>query len=440
MDTQPTRAETEIALARSSAEFAPSAAAVLAVIYGVLAVGHAFLLPPGIREPLMALAGGTALACAVLARLWRSHGSEARAHGAVVAMALLVWANTSLHLWLQPVAENATNFTILLLGLGLLVTTRRWFYPLAALALGSWFVLAGAHLAGDVQHWTWHLLFATTVAVIAHEQRRRTVRKGIRRECMLRHHAEVLQQLMHAPELGTERGDEVLERIVADGARTLGVARAGVWRFDHGADAITSIAQYDELGPGAAGLARRLARRDAPAYFAALDTERTIAAADARTHPATRELSTGYLELLGVDALLDSPILVDGSLLGVLCLEHRGGERAWTLEEQSFAASLASLAALAIQSEERARLERRTQTAERLESLGLLAGGVAHDFNNLLTAVLGNAELAASQLGREHPVRADVDTSSTPRRAPRISPGRCSPTRAARPSSPRPWT
>ncbi|MCA9674200.1 MAG: PAS domain S-box protein, partial [Myxococcales bacterium] len=45
------------------------------------------------------------------------------------------------------------------------------------------------------------------------------------------------------------------------------------------------------------------------------------------------------------------------------------------------------------------RMERNVQTTQRIESLGILAGGVAHDFNNLLVAILGNADLALREAG-----------------------------------------
>ncbi|MCA9576582.1 MAG: response regulator [Sandaracinaceae bacterium] len=46
----------------------------------------------------------------------------------------------------------------------------------------------------------------------------------------------------------------------------------------------------------------------------------------------------------------------------------------------------------------RRQLEDQVQRSEKLESLGLLAGGVAHDFNNLLVGILGNASWLARGL------------------------------------------
>ncbi len=68
---------------------------------------------------------------------------------------------------------------------------------------------------------------------------------------------------------------------------------------------------------------------------------------------------------------------------------------------------------------ERRRLEEQLAGAQRMEALGLLAGGVAHDFNNLLTAIAGYGELARARL--DEPARARDDLDEVLRAAGRAS-------------------
>ncbi|HWN18270.1 MAG TPA: response regulator [Gemmatimonadales bacterium] len=53
--------------------------------------------------------------------------------------------------------------------------------------------------------------------------------------------------------------------------------------------------------------------------------------------------------------------------------------------------------------------EAQSRHVQKLESIGVLAGGIAHDFNNLLHVVLGNADIALSNLSKGSPAREPIE-------------------------------
>ena len=94
-----------------------------------------------------------------------------------------------------------------------------------------------------------------------------------------------------------------------------------------------------------------------PRYFSALGENLTIAAHDAPSDPRTNEFAQGYLDILGITSMMDSPIFEQGQTIGVLCHEHIGSPRVWSLDEQQFGSSIADFVSHTFESIERQRIQ-----------------------------------------------------------------------------------
>jgi PAS domain S-box-containing protein len=146
-------------------------------------------------------------------------------------------------------------------------------------------------------------------------------------------------------------------------ATTLDIWRVSVWWLTADHSEIVAAVSY-ETGSGLLPAGERLRRSDYLRYFEALDQNRTIAAADARSDERTNEFTDNYLVPHGIISMMDVPIRRSGKVVGILCHEHRGSRREWNLIEQDFAASVADLITVALENRERMNAEETLRESE----------------------------------------------------------------------------
>ncbi|MBL7662507.1 GAF domain-containing protein [bacterium] len=192
-------------------------------------------------------------------------------------------------------------------------------------------------------------------------------------ERSIRKQNEVLVRL--AKSTAVIQGDlaQALKEITETAAATLGIERVSIWLYNQDRTIIDCVNLY-QRSANKHSFGAQLKFDTCPEYFSALEADRAVVANDACSNEATKGFAENYLIPNGIASLLDAPIRVGGKTVGVVCHEHIGPQRHWTIHEQTFAGSLADLTALAIESQERMisreRLQYRLQFERLLTTLG----------------------------------------------------------------------
>ena len=226
-----------------------------------------------------------------------------------------------------------------------------------------------------------------------------------RTEQILRRHA-ALEALALAPD---GEPDDTLERITTVAARALGGVRASLLLFNEDRTALGLEVVCPEDGD-----AERpqdtdgLAAEACPKYLEALRVARVLAIEDLGGDERVSELAGSPMVDRDARSTLDVPIRVQGKVVGVLRAESIGAPRAWAIEDQDLVASIGDFASVALESGRRRKTEEQLFQSQKMEAIGLLAGGVAHDFNNLLGVILMATDVASESLDSEHPAAVDL--------------------------------
>jgi diguanylate cyclase (GGDEF)-like protein len=160
----------------------------------------------------------------------------------------------------------------------------------------------------------------------------------------LRQTSKVLQTKASLLELAKENFHtqiDALNKIITVDSQQLEIARVSVWLLNHDNSAITCQALYNQ--GEISNEALMLESKDYPHYFKTLNDSGFIAADDAHLDPSTTEFTEHYLIPLGITSMMDTPIRIQGKVIGIVCHEHIGAKRQWTLEEEEFTRSIADL-------------------------------------------------------------------------------------------------
>jgi GAF domain-containing protein len=152
-----------------------------------------------------------------------------------------------------------------------------------------------------------------------------------------------------------------LSTILRTAAEVLDVSSASFWRMGRDPDVLRCESLFDRSSDRfmREWVGREFSSTRFPAYFAPLSSRQPVIVNDTRTSRLTT-MFAGDPEWVHVRAMLDVPVLVEGDVVGVMCLRHRD-TRYWDEDDVSFANTTALMLALAVEASQRQEAETRIE-------------------------------------------------------------------------------
>jgi len=108
-------------------DFLPPATFILSLLYVVFAVGHIFVLPPPINKWLFSLAALTAITFISISTYNRKKTLSLNlVNPLCFLIAAMMSINSTIHIYLVQEAQQTTNFMLLVIGIGSIFLSVRW--------------------------------------------------------------------------------------------------------------------------------------------------------------------------------------------------------------------------------------------------------------------------------------------------------------------------
>ena len=189
------------------------------------------------------------------------------------------------------------------------------------------------------------------------------------------------------------------KQLTSVAAQALVVDRVSLWIFEDHTQSLYCLDAYDRPA-NKHTFGGKLVRADYPIYFEALSRGQLLAAPEAQQDLNFQELVAGLLAPQLIGSRIDAPFQTQGTLTGVISIEHVGSSRDWAPDEQQFVQALANFMTLVLEAARRreseealalAKLAAEDATKAKAEFLA----NMSHEIRTPMNGVIGMTDILA---------------------------------------------